>query len=174
MVFRQQKSKGSISVSRRNNLNHHGKLTTRDLNSLTLLFALRSSKIIWILQWQQSKPEFLNPIWWSTRLKTQVPGFDRVTRVNFNFFKKSKRRCFSKKKQKSTGCNWVFDQVLPGQMGRRVTPGFNFLYCFLNLVQFQSRVGRVPDPESTRWAKLDFKTMILSLERFHSVYFLCK
>jgi hypothetical protein len=43
-------------------------------------------------------------------------GFDRVARVNF-FFLKSKRRCFSKKKQKPTGCNQIFDQVLPGHTG---------------------------------------------------------
>jgi hypothetical protein len=173
MVFRQQKSKGSISVSRRNNLNHHGKLTTRDLNSLTLLFALCSSKIIWILQWQQSKPEFLNPTRWSTRLKAQVPGFDRVTRVN-SIFKKNQNDVVlvKKQKQKSTGCNWIFDQVLPGQMGRWVTPDFNFLYFFLNLVQFQPRIPDQPAGPSwisKLWSKLQF-----SLERFHSVCFLCK
>ena len=54
------------------------------------------------------KPQFLNPVW----SKAQVPGFNRVVRVNF-FLKKLKRRRFSKKK--STGCNRVFDRVLPGQ-----------------------------------------------------------
>jgi hypothetical protein len=75
-------------------------------------------------------------------------------------FLKNQNNIILVKKQKSPGCNWVFDQVLPGQMGRRVTLGFNFLYSFLNLVQFQPRIGRVLDSRLTRWAKLDFKTMI--------------
>ena len=56
------------------------------------------------------KPIVFRPV----RFKTQVPGFDRVTGSSgSSFFKKSKRRRFSKKKQKSTDCNPVFDQVLP-------------------------------------------------------------
>jgi hypothetical protein len=52
---------------------------------------------------------FLNP----ARSKARVLGFDRVGQVNPYFKKNSKRRRFSKKK--STGCNQVFDRVLPGQ-----------------------------------------------------------
>jgi hypothetical protein len=48
MVFRQQKSKGSISVSRRNNLNHHGKLTTRD-------FQEKQSESSWQVDNKRSK-----------------------------------------------------------------------------------------------------------------------
>jgi len=48
-------------------------------------------------------------------VKARVLGFDRIVRVNFNLKKKSKRHRFSK--NKSTGCNRVFDRVLPGQPG---------------------------------------------------------
>jgi hypothetical protein len=67
------------------------------------------------------------------------PGFDRVSGHPGQFFfkKKLKRHRFSKKnkkqKQKSTGCNRVFD---------RVTPGFSFLYFFFNPARFQPRVSR--------------------------------
>jgi hypothetical protein len=46
-----------------------------------------------------------------------------------------------KKKQKSTGCNRVFDRVLPGQPGRQVTPGHGLCYFFINPARFQPRVG---------------------------------
>jgi len=67
------------------------------------------------------------------------------------FLKKIK---MTSSKQKSTGCNRVFNRVL---LGRRVTPGFFFLF-FL-------QPGPVSDPDrsgcgSTRWVGLDFKTMV--------------
>jgi len=40
------------------------------------------------------------PARWLAQFKTGVPGFDRVTRVNSIFLKKSKRCCFSKKKNR--------------------------------------------------------------------------
>jgi hypothetical protein len=73
--------------------------------------------------------------------KIQVLGFDWVTRINSDFFKKSKQHHFSKKKKKLMGYNRVFDQVLPSQLGRRVTPGFDFLYFFLNLARFQLQIN---------------------------------
>jgi hypothetical protein len=76
-------------------------------------------------------------------------GFDQIGRVNLYFKKNSKRRCFSKKKkQKSMGCNQVFDRVLLGQPGRRVgrvTPGHGLFYFFINPARFQSQTGRVAD-----------------------------
>jgi hypothetical protein len=48
------------------------------------------------------------------------------------------------KKQKLTGCNRVFDRVLPGHWVNRVTPGFSLPYFFFNPARFQLRVGRVP------------------------------
>jgi hypothetical protein len=57
------------------------------------------------------------------------------------FFFKSKRRRFSKKKNQR-----VFNRVLLGQPGRRVTTGFSFPYFFFNPAWFQPRVnpsGRV-------------------------------
>jgi hypothetical protein len=54
-------------------------------------------------------------------LKVRIPGFDRVAGLagSIPIKKNSKQRYFSKKKaQKSTGCNRVFDLVLPGQPTR--------------------------------------------------------
>ena len=62
----------------------------------------------------------------------QISGLDWVTRVNFNFFYKSKWRRFNKKK-KSTG----FDLVLPDH---RVSQVLNFFCFFTNLIWFQPRV----------------------------------
>jgi hypothetical protein len=59
----------------------------------------------------KKKPHLLAEFENSVRSKTRVSGFDRV---NSDFFKKSKRHRFSKKKKKSTGCNRVFDRVLSG------------------------------------------------------------
>jgi len=73
------------------------------------------------------------------RSKAQVPGFDQVGWVNPNFKTNSKRRRFSKKK-KSTGCNRVFDRVLPGRPGH--TWSWLILF-FINPVRFQPRIGRV-------------------------------
>ena len=67
----------------------------------------------------------LNLVWVSSF--DQSPGYPGLILI---FFLKSKWCRFSKTKQKSTGCNQVFDRVLPGQPGRRVTPGFDFLYFF--------------------------------------------
>jgi hypothetical protein len=66
--------------------------------------------------------------------QTRVSGFDRIIGLSGLIFFKLKWCRFSKK-QKSTGCNWVFD---------RVTPGFSFSYFFFNPVRFQPRVNRVP------------------------------
>jgi hypothetical protein len=61
----------------------------------------------------QLRAEFLNPIQWSTRPKCWVPGFDRVTPVNSDFFKKSKQRRLLKIKSQRvaieflTGSYWV-------------------------------------------------------------------
>ena len=63
---------------------------------------------------------------------TGSPGFGRVGRVNSYFKKNSKRRRFSKKKQKST------------RRVNRVTPGHGLCYFFINSARFQPRVGRVP------------------------------
>jgi hypothetical protein len=49
-----------------------------------------------------------------------------------------------KKTQKSTGLSLGLDRVLPGQPGRRVTPGFSFPRFFINPARFRPRVGRVP------------------------------
>jgi len=67
--------------------------------------------------------------------KTRVPGFDRVT--GLVFFKKSKRRRFSKKKKSQRVCN----RVLPGQPppGQPGNTGF-----FLSLFFLQP--GPVPAP----------------------------
>jgi hypothetical protein len=46
----------------------------------------------------------------------------------------------------ATGCNRVFNWVLPGQLGRRVsriTPDFFFPCFFFNTAWFQSWIGRV-------------------------------
>jgi hypothetical protein len=42
--------------------------------------------------------EFLNPIWWSTRLKARVPSFDQVARVNSDFLKNQNDIVLVKKK----------------------------------------------------------------------------
>jgi hypothetical protein len=74
--------------------------------------------------------------------KTRVPGFDRVT--GLVFFKKSKRRRFSKKKKVNGfvigSCRVNLRRV------SRVTPGFSFPCFFFNPARFQPRVGRVLDP----------------------------
>ena len=80
------------------------------------------------------------PARWAAWFNVRIPSFDRVTGSSGSiFFLKSKRRCFSKKKKKSTGCNQVFDRVLPGQPG---TSGFFFPYFFFNPARFQPRIGR--------------------------------
>jgi hypothetical protein len=69
-----------------------------------------------------------------------VNFFDWVGRDNLYFIKNSKRCRFSKKqKQKSTGCNRVFDWDFAGST-RRVTSGHDFSYFFFNLARFQSRI----------------------------------
>jgi hypothetical protein len=94
-------------------------------------------------------------------VKALVPGFDQVTRVNSDFFKKSKRSRFSKKNKKSTGCNRVFDRVLPGQSGRWVNqPGHTGFWLFLFFLKPSPvlALGR-PGPGSTRRAEPGFKTI---------------
>jgi len=69
---------------------------------------------------------------------TGSPGFGRVSSCFF----KSKRRHFSKKKNKS---QQVCNRVLLGQPGRQVswaTLGFSFPCFFFNQARFQPRVGR--------------------------------
>jgi hypothetical protein len=63
-----------------------------------------------------------------------IPGFDRVTWVNFYFLKKSKRSYFSIKKNKT---QWVAIEFLTRSC--RVT-GFSFLYFFFNPPRIQSRI----------------------------------
>jgi hypothetical protein len=58
------------------------------------------------------------------------------------------------KKQKLTGCNWIFDRIMPGH-----TRFFLLLFFF--------QLGPVPapgrlDPESTHQVMLGFKTMLLT------------
>jgi hypothetical protein len=71
---------------------------------------LKSTMTHWVYCWQHSFQTQPGP-----RAGFRVSGFDRVARVNYYFFK-SKRRRFRKKnkKQKSTGCNQIFDRFLPG------------------------------------------------------------
>jgi hypothetical protein len=64
--------------------------------------------------------KFLNLARWLTRPKAQVPGFDQVIGSPESiliFLKNQNDVVLVKKKQKSTGCNRVFDQVFPGQLG---------------------------------------------------------
>ena len=72
-----------------------------------------------------------------SRFKIRVLCFDRVARVNF-FYKKNKNDVIlvKTKKQKSMGCNRVFD---------RVTPDFFFPCFFFNPIWFQPRVSRIPN-----------------------------
>jgi hypothetical protein len=67
---------------------------------------------------------------------------------------------FSKKnKQKSTGCNRIFDRVLPSQPGR---PGHDFFYFFINPARFQSRI----DP-SGRVSKLFYEVTKLFFKKIN-------
>jgi hypothetical protein len=78
----------------------------------------------------------------------QGPGFRVLTGLpgSISIFFKNQNDIILvlKKKQKSTGCNRVFDQVLSGHQVNQVTPGFDFPYFFLNQTQFQPQIGRVP------------------------------
>jgi hypothetical protein len=92
-------------------------------------------------------PLFLDPARFKAQVLTGLPGSI--------FFFKSKRRCFSKKKQKPTGCNQVFDQVLSGHTG-----------FFLPLFFLQPGPILAPDrpgPGLTCRAGSGFKTMVYSL-----------
>jgi hypothetical protein len=73
---------------------------------------------------------------------TWSPGFDRVT-GSISILKKIQNGVVLVKKQKSTGCNRVFDRVLPGRRVGWVTPGHDLSYFFINPARFQLRVGRV-------------------------------
>ena len=85
------------------------------------------------------KLQFLNPARWPARSKARVSGFDRVSRINF--FSKHQNDVILFKKQKSTGCNRVFDRVLPGSTG---SAGFFLFLFFLQLdpVSATDRSGR--------------------------------
>jgi hypothetical protein len=76
---------------------------------------------------------FLDPTWWLTRLKVWVSGFDPVFGLILFFL--NQNDVVLVKKQKSTGCNRVFDLVLPSQLG------FFFPYFFFNPDWFQPRIG---------------------------------
>jgi galactokinase/mevalonate kinase-like predicted kinase len=56
----------------------------------------------------------------SAQSKIQVSGFDKINRVN-SYLKKNSIVLVKKQKQKSTGYNRVFDQVLWGQPGHWIT-----------------------------------------------------
>ena len=64
-----------------------------------------------------------------------------------------------KNKQKSTGCNRVFDWILPDPPCHRVTLIFDFPYFFLNPTRFQPQLGRILDqPVGPDWvSKLCFE-----------------
>ena len=70
----------------------------------------------------------------SARFKARVPGFDRVTESNF--FKKSKRHRFSKKKKNKSQRFAI--EFLTGSC--RVTSGFSLPYFFFNSPRFQPQV----------------------------------
>jgi hypothetical protein len=76
--------------------------------------------------------------WSKAWVSTGSSGFDRVTEsFGVILFFKSKQRRFNnkKKKQESMGCNRVFNQILLGQPGRRVsgvTLSFFVLYFLFN------------------------------------------
>ena len=79
-----------------------------------------------------------------------------VARVNSYFLKNQNDVILVKKKQKSTGCNWVFDRVLSGH---RVTLSHDFSYFFCNPAWFQPQVSWIPSRParpnwvSKRWAE---------------------
>jgi len=80
-----------------------------------------------------------------------------VARVNPYFLKNQNDVILvKKKKQKSTGCNWVFDRVL---LGHRVTLSHDFSYFFCNPAWFQPQVSWIPSRParpsrvSKRWAE---------------------
>ena len=80
----------------------------------------------------------------SVKSKIRILGFDRVIRLSgwISFFKNQNEVVLiKKKKQKSTGCNRVFDRVLLGQPDQPVTPGFSFPYFFFNSALFQLRIN---------------------------------
>jgi len=70
-------------------------------------------------------------------------GYKVLTELAGLFFFKSKRRRFSKKKQKKQKLTGL-QSGLAGST-RRITPGFSFPHFFFNSAQFQPRVGRIPD-----------------------------
>ena len=100
------------------------------------------------------EPAFINPV----RFKLWIPDFDRVSRVNFDFLKKSKRRFFSKKQTKINGLQLGFWLNLAGSTG---SPGHAEFWLFL----FFLKPGPVPAPGqpslgSTHRAGSGFKTML--------------
>jgi hypothetical protein len=58
-----------------------------------------------------------------------------LTELSGQIFLKNQNDVVLVKKQKSTGCNRVFDLVLPGRLG------FFFPYFFFNPAWFQPRIG---------------------------------
>jgi hypothetical protein len=105
-------------------------------------------------------PVFLNPAWWSTRLKARVMDFDRV---NPNFFINQN------------------DVVLVKKINsQRVVTGFLTWSCWVNppsqpsfwLPLFFDKLSPVPTPSQsgpglTHYTGLGFKTMIYAIHFFH-------
>jgi len=101
-------------------------------------------------------------------------------RVN-SFKKKSKRRRFSKKKNKKNKSQRVCHRVLTGSAGStrrvsRVTPGFSFPLFFINPARFRPRVGQVPGRPAGpgRVSKLCYQPIIVfkPLERMSCSFLL--
>jgi hypothetical protein len=70
----------------------------------------------------------------------QVSSFNRVigSSWSISILKKLQNNVVLEKKQKSTGCNRIFDLFLPGQPGRS---SHDFSYFFFNPTRFQPRTG---------------------------------
>ena len=81
----------------------------------------------------------------------------RIAWVKF-FFLNQNDVVLVKKKKKSTGCNRVFDRVLPGQPG---TSGFFFPYFFFIPARFQPRIGRSRVNPSGRAEFQKYASMLL-------------
>ena len=88
--------------------------------------------------------------WLQHSFQTRVSGFDRIVQIDFFL---NQNDIILVKKQKSTGCNQIFDRILPGQPSHT---GFFHPLFFLQL-------GPVPAPDGP--AGSDFKTMVYNRPR---------